>query len=146
MIVLSKKDYEIEETVQINKQEDKETKTLYEFKMQITSEELGKIKDLIFSDENQKAQKQIQRLKYESKYDEVEKIEAEIGSKILIGEEELKQIIFKDHLEKVLELTNDYEFEKLYGEIIAFFINAFVKEKITPLNTTLTDLARITQQ
>lgn len=146
MIVLNKKEYEIEETVQINKQEEKETKTLYDFKMQITSEELGKIKDLIFSDENQKAQKQIQRLKYESKYDEAEKIEAEIGSKILIGEEELKQIIFKDHLEKVLELTNDYEFEKLYGEIIAFFINAFVKEKITPLNTTLTDLAKITQK
>lgn len=146
MIVLSKKDYEIEETIQINKQEDKETKTLYEFKMQITSEELGKIKDLIFSDENQRLQKQIQRLKYKRKYDEVEKIEMEIGNKILNQEEELKLIIFKDHFDKVKELTNDYEFEKLYGEIIAFFINAFVKEKITPLNTTLTDLQKITQQ
>ena len=146
MIVLSKKDYEIEETVQINKQEDKETKTLYEFKMQITSEELGKIKDLIFSDENQKAQKQIQKLKYENKYDEAEKIETEIGNKILTQEEDLKLIIFKDSFDKVKELTNDYEFEKLYSEIIAFFINAFVKEKITPLNTTLTDLQKITQK
>ena len=57
--------------------------------MQITSEELGKIKDLIFSDENQKAQKQVQRLKYERKYDEAEKIEEEIGNKIL-NQEKLK--------------------------------------------------------
>lgn len=142
MIVLNKKDYEIEETIQITKKEE----ILYEFKMQITSEELGKIKDLIFSDENQKAQKQVQRLKYESKYDEAEKIEEEIGNKILNQEKELKDIIFKEHLVKVEEHTNKYEFEKLYSEIVAFFINAFVKEKMEPLNTTITDLAKITQK
>lgn len=146
MIILNKKDYEIEETIQITKQEKKETKVIYEFKMQITSDELGKVKELIFSEENQKAQKQIQRLKYEGKYNEAEEIETEIGSKILNQEQELKDIIFKDHFDKVKELTNDYEFEKLYSEIIAFFINAFVKEKITPLNTTLTDLQKITQK
>ena len=142
MIVLNKKDYEIEETIQITKKDE----ILYEFKMQITSEEMGKIKELIFSDENQKAQKQVSRLKYESKYEEAEKIEEEIGNKILKQEKELKDIVFKEHLIKVEENTNKYEFEKLYSEIIAFFINAFVKEKLEPLNTTITDLAKITQK
>lgn len=142
MIVLTKKDYEIEEQIQINK----ENETLFEFTMKITSEELGKIKDLLFSEENTKSQKQISRLRLESKFEEADKLEEEIGNKLLNKEEELKLIVFKDNLNKVLELTNKYEFEKLYTEIIAFFINAFVKEKIQPLNTTITDLAKITQK
>lgn len=141
MIVLNKKDYEIEETVQINKEDN----VLYEFKMKITSEELGQIKEAIFSDENIKAQKQVSQLRYSGKFKEADKLEEEVGNKLLNKEEELKQIIFKEHLDKVLEHTNKYEFEKLYENIIAFFINAFVKEKTEPLSTTITELAKITQ-
>jgi hypothetical protein len=145
MIVLNKKKYEIEETVQVNKIEDDKTITLYEFKMQITGDDLNKINSSLFNEETIKSQKQIERLKLEKKYDEIDKLEEEIGNKTLQKEEELKKIIFKEHLEKVREFTNEYEFNKLYGEILGFFINAFVKERIQPLNTTITDLQKITQ-
>lgn len=144
MIVLTKKDYEIEEIVQIKKKETNEI--LYEFTMKITSGELGIIKEKMFSEENTKAQKQITRLRQELKFEEADKLEEEIGNKFLNEEEDLKKIIFKEHLDKVLENTNKYEFDLLYNEIIAFFINAFVKEKLEPLNTTITDLAKITQK
>lgn len=142
MIVLNKKDYEIEEVVQITKEND----ILYEFTMKITSEELGKIKEAIFSSDNIKAQKKVQQLKQEGKFTEANKVEEEVGKNLLEREEEIKKIVFKEHLEKVLEHTNKYEFEKLYGNIITFFINAFVKERTEPLSTTLTDLAKIMQK
>lgn len=142
MIVLNKKNYEIEETIQINK----DNETLLEIKMQITSEEMGKIRELLFNEESMKAQKQVERLRLEKKYDEADKLEEEVGNKALNKTDEIKKIIFKDNLDKVIELTNEYEFEKLYSELIGFFINAFVKEKIAPINTTLTDLAKITNK
>lgn len=144
MIVLSKKDYEIIEPIQITKDENNETKVLYEFEMKITSEELGKVQDLIFNDDVKDSQKQIQRLKLEKKYDEIEKLEEEIGKKELENTEELKRLVFKEHLDKVLELTNSYEFNALYEQILCFFINAFVKKKTEPMSTIITDLQKTT--
>lgn len=143
MIVLNKNNYEVEETIQINNKN--ENKMLFEFVMQITPDEMGTIRDLIFSEETIKTQKQIERLRLEKKFDEAEKLEEELGNKAITDTEEVKKIIFKDNLEKVLEYTNKYEFEKLYSKILGFFINAFVKEKIAPINTTLTDLQNLTK-
>lgn len=146
MITITQKEYEIEEPIAVKKVIEGKEETLYEFKMQITSKELSEIKDLIFNDEVKDAQKKIQKLKLEKKYDEIEKAEEEIGNKMLEETQKVKEIIFKGHLTKIKEITDKYYFEKLYEEILGFFINTFVKEKIKPYNTTITDLQKISQK
>lgn len=139
MLVISKKDYEIEEEVGIigNNGED-----LYKFTMKITPDEMARIKELIFNEDVIKTQKQVDKLKNENKYSEVEKLEEELGNKALKDSEELYKIWFKEHLEKFKEISGEYKFEEIAYQLYSFFINAFVKQKITPLNTTITDLAK----
>lgn len=137
MIILEKKEFEIEEPIQIK---DKES-IVYEFTMQITPDEMTQINKLLFID-NINSQKQVSKLKAEGKIEEAEKLEEDIGNKILDNNEELYKIIYKEHLEKVKELTNDYQFETLTFNIMSFFIKAFVKSRTEPLNSTIIDLQK----
>jgi len=143
MIKISKGQYEVEEEVVLINENDEE---LYKFTMQITADEMQKIKDILFSDDVIKTQKQIELLKLEKKYSEIEKLEEEIGDKTLKKDDELYKIWFKEHLKPFKEAAGQYKFEEMTYNILSFFINAFVKQKMAPLNTTITDLQKIIQK
>lgn len=138
MIILEKKEFEVEEQIQIKENES----IIYEFTMQITPDEMTKINKILFTD-NIDSQKQVVKLKAEGKIEEAEKLEEEIGNKILQNNEELYKIIYKEHYNKVKELCNEYQLDKLNYNIVSFFIKAFVKSKTEPLSSTIIDLQRI---
>jgi hypothetical protein len=139
MLVLTKNEYEIEEEIVLK---DKE-KELYRFTMKITPDEMQEIKEMLFSEETQSLQKQIEKLKREGNYKEAEKLENELGTKIVLLNDKLLKIWFKNDLEPFKEIAGTYKFNEMVNEITGFFINAFVKKQIAPLNTTITDLQKI---
>ena len=76
MLVLTSKKYEVEEDIVLEGDNNEE---LLKFKMQITSDEMKTIKDFIYDEYTNDKIKQINKLKREFKFEEVDKIEEEIG-------------------------------------------------------------------
>ena len=63
MLVLTKKEYEIEEPIQLKNEKNE---ILYEFTMRLTSEEVNEMKNLIFNENDIKIEKKLRSLKYGS--------------------------------------------------------------------------------
>ncbi len=138
MLKITKNNYEIEETIQLTKNENNEEKVLYEFKMQLTPEDLLEIKHILFGYAKEN------KIKYQnSSYDEKIKLEEEAEKEIIKNNKRFEEICFKEHKDQFLKLAGEYKFEETVDEIRGFLLNFFMEKQTTPLNTTITNLTKI---
>lgn len=134
MLEIKKSNYEIDEKIRLL---DSNDEIVYEFDMQITGEELLKIKKMLF----EKAEKRYKEYKY-AQLDEKKKIEKEVDDEIKKKSEEFENICFKEHKDKFKELAGDYKYEETVDMMINFFIKFFVEKQMKPINTTLMNLKK----
>jgi hypothetical protein len=142
MLVLTDKKYEIEEDIILEGDNNKE---ISKFKMQITADEMQKIKDFIYDEYSNEKVKMINKLKRELKFEEADKIEEEIGKVKLENKEEFLKICLKENYNILKEKYNNYKMEEYTGVLMGFFMNIFAKQQISPINSLITDLQKITQ-
>lgn len=135
MLEIKKKQYEIEEQVQLKDEQDN---LLYEFTMKITAEELREIKQIIFED----AEK-IKKNYIKSNFEEREKIEKEIEEKIKEKSNRFEDICFKEHKEPFKEKAGQYKYDELVESMMGFFINFFVERQLKPINTSIISLKNL---
>lgn len=132
MLEIKKKKYEVEEKVQLRDEDDS---LLYEFTMQITADELRRIKEIIFEDG--------EKLKKEYKMSDLihrENLEKQIEEKIKEKSDEFENICFKEHKEPFKEKSGQFKYDELVDEMMGFFINFFVEKQLKPLNTSIMNL------
>ena len=135
MLEIKKKQYEIEEQVQLKDEQDN---LLYEFTMKITAEELREIKQIIFED----AEK-IKKNYIKSSFEEREKIEKDIEEKIKEKSNRFEDICFKEHKESFREKAGQYKYDELVESMMGFFINFFVEKQLKPINTSIISLKNL---
>ena len=140
MLTLTKKEYEIEEPVQIK---DNEGNILYEFTMKITAEEKLKIRDLIFDEEDVKIGRKLSKLEKEGKIDEYIALEEKSFEKAKIRQEKFEKICFKEHRELFKEKAGA-KYEEMVEMMFDFFVQAFAEGKTRQINTMTSHLRKIT--
>lgn len=138
MLKITKSTYEIEETIQITENKKGKEEVLLEIPMQITSDELLKLKEILFGYTNQNISKYQNSTEQEKRQLE-DSAEKEINN----HNEEIADICFKDNKEKIKEIAGEYKYEELLGDIKGFLLDFFIKKQIQPMNTTITDLTKI---
>ena len=138
MLKITKNKYEIEENIQITENKEGKETILLEIPMQITSEELLKLKEILFNYTNKNI------LKYQNSTEQGKK-QLEDNAEIEINNhnEEIADICFKDKKEKIKETAGEYKYEELLGDVKGFLLDFFIKKQIQPMHTTITDLTRI---
>lgn len=121
MLVLTSKEFEVEETIRGVKEGTGEI--LYEFKMQITPSEMLEIKDILFKDSI-----------------EAVKNEKEILEKGQELQKRFEEICFKEHGKIFKEKCGEYLYLDLVDKTYDFFMNAIIEkanERATTVNTNL---------
>lgn len=132
MLVIKKKNYEVEEKVQLTNDKDE---VIYEFDMKITADEMLRIKEILFKDaENFKSKY------FKSGLLEREKMEKEVEEKIKAKSDEFEDICFKEHKIPFKEKAGQYKYDETVEEIMGFLMNIFVEKQMKPLNTSLMSL------
>ena len=128
MLKVTRKEYEIEETIQAV---GNDGEVLYEFQMQLTDEETLKFRKLLF-DENYKLSKKMN-----------EENEEEITEKLLKMQEELEDICFKEHKEPFLKALGQYKYDEMVEMLVGFFIELFAEKRTQQINTMTSSLRKI---
>lgn len=136
MLKVTSKKYEIEEKVQFERNIDGESQVLYEFDMQITSDELQELKDIIFGFANDNFYK-YQNATLKEKMEIEEKLENNLKS----NEEKFIDICFKEH-KKCKDIVGEYKFYEMLDVIRGYLTDFFIKKQISPYNTTITNLTK----
>lgn len=137
MLKVTRKEYEIEELVQGF---DKNDELAYEFKMQITSDELTKINEIIINKES--VELATQSAKLEGK--ELEDIEKKMIELALVNQETFENICFKEHKQPFKEAMGDFKYLEMVELLFDLFWNDFVGKKAQRINTMSSDLRKIT--
>ena len=105
MLKITKNKYEIEETIQITENKEGKEEVLLEIPMQITSDELLKLKEILFGYRNKNISK------YQNSTDEEKKqLENNAEKEINNHNEEIADICFKDNKEKIKEIAGEYKY------------------------------------
>ncbi len=136
MLKVTKRQYEIEEQIQGIGNDDE---ILYEFTMQITSEELQRINEIIINEESIKLAKKSARVDGEEK----EEIEAKILEIATANQTEFECICFKDHKEPFIKAVGEYKYLEMVELLFDFFIKAFLEKKTKTVDTMNTYLHKI---
>lgn len=143
MLQIIKKKYEIEEDIQLLGEDEKE---LFGFKMQLTSDELKQLEDVLFNKDTIKIANEIK--KFESKdlteeeQDNILNMAEKMNSK---AELLIEKLCFKENRERFIELGGEAKFYEMKEVISDYLINFFMKKKIARTNTMNSDLAKITK-
>ena len=138
MLKITKNEYEIDEKIQITEKREGKEQILLEVPLQITADELLKLKEILFGYTNKNFSK------YQNSTDEEKKqLENNAEKEINNHNEEIADICFKENKEKIKEIAGEYKYEELLGEIKGFLLDFFIKKQIQPMNTTITDLTKI---
>ena len=138
MLVLTSKKFEVEEPI---KAVDEQGNTLYEMTMQITSEELKEINEIIFNRESIKKANELGKLEVFS--DEYEKLEKEIEELTIKNQERFEDIVFKEHKQPLKDIVGEYKYLEMVEMVFSFFWKAFIDKRSTQINTMSTDLRKI---
>ena len=118
MLVLTRKKYEIEEPIRL---EDENGNVLYELTMQITDDEMLKIKKILFSDAERRKKEYLK-----ASIEQKKKMEENLDTEIKEKSEDFERICFKEHREKLKDLAGEYKYDVLVESEMYFFINFFV--------------------
>ena len=109
MLKVNSSKYEISEKIVFSRTEGTEEQNIYEFVMNLTDEELLKLKEIITKkDEN----------------------------------EEIANICYKEHKEKILEAVGKIRYNEMLEQIKGHIMGFFIKKQMSPYNTTITDLVK----
>ena len=139
MLKVTSKEYEIEEPIQLTKNIDGEEKVIYEFTMKITEPEMKELKDILFNFANKNIGNYIM-----ADNDEKKNLEITAEKEIKANDERLIDICFKNHKEEFRNLAGEYKFGEMIDSIRGFLLDFFMKKQMSPLNTTITRLMKIT--
>ena len=140
MLTLTKKEYELEEKVQVN---DEKGNVIYEFTMQITPEEMKELKDLIFDEDDVKNGRKMSKLETSGNIEELEELEAKVIENAKIRQERLEQICFKEHREEFKQKAGEYKYLEMVELMFDFFVKTFADQKASQINTMSSHLRKI---
>ena len=96
MIKLTRKQYEIEEPIQVA---DENGNLLVDYTIKITPEEKLQIRDIIFDEQDVKDGRLLSKLEREGKIEEYEELENKVLEKAKARQEEFEKIVFKEERE-----------------------------------------------
>lgn len=140
MLTLTKKEYEVEEPVQLK---DEQGNVIYEFTMQITPDEMKELKDLIFDEDDVKNGRKMAKLEKEGNIEGLEEMEAKVIENARNRQERLEEICFKEHREEFKEKAGEYKYLEMVEMIYDFFFEAFVDQRAKQVNTMTSNLKKI---
>ena len=141
MLTLTKKQFELEEKVQVN---DEQGNVIYEFTMQITPEEMKELKELIFDENDVKNGRKMAKLEKSENIDELEELEAKVLDNARNRQERLEQICFKEHREEFKQKSGEYKYLEMVEMMFDFFVKTFADQKASQINTMSSHLKKIT--
>lgn len=140
MLTLTKKQYEVEEPVQLK---DEQGNVIYEFTMKITPDEMQELKELIFSEEDVKNGRKLSKLEKSQNIEEYEELEAKVLENAKKRQDRMEEICFKEHREEFKEKAGEYKYLEMVELIFDFFVETFANQKIKQVNTMSSHLRKI---
>ena len=143
MIKLTRKQYEIEEPIQV---QDENGNLLVDYTVKITPEEKLKIRNIIFDEQDVKDGRTLSKLEQEGKTNEYEELESKVLERAKARQEEFEQIVFKEQREVIKANAGESIYLDLVDMMFNFFANAFVEKRISQMNTLTTNLRKITNK
>lgn len=143
MIKLTRKQYEIEEPIQVT---DENGNLLVEYTVRITPEEKIQIRDIIFDEQDVKDGRKLAKLEKEGKADEYETLESNILERAKARQDKFEQIVFKDEIENIKKNAGESIYLDLVDMMFNFFVNAFVDKRMSQMNTLTTSLRKISNK
>lgn len=141
MLVLTKKQYDIEEPIQIKGEDGN---LIVDYIMRITPDEKLEIQNLIFNEEDVKNGRLMSKLQKEEKLDELEELEAKVLEQSKKREERFEEIVFKGQKDIIKEKVGESVYLDLVNMIFDFFVKAFADKRASQVNTLTTHLRKIT--
>ena len=143
MIKLTRKQYEIEEPIQV---EDESGNLLVDYIVKITPEEKLQIRDIIFDEQDVKDGRKLAKLEKEGKTDEYETLESNILERAKARQEKFEKIVFKEERENIKQKAGESIYLDLVDMMFNFFVNAFVDKRMSQMNTLTTSLRKISNK
>ena len=141
MLVLTKKQYDIEEPIQIKSEDGN---LIVDYVMRITPDEKLEIQNLIFDEEDVKNGRLMSKLQKEEKLDELEELEAKVLEQSKKREERFEEIVFKGQKDIIKEKVGESVYLDLVNMIFDFFVKTFADKRASQVNTLTTHLRKIT--
>ena len=141
MLVLTKKQYDIEEPIQIKGEDGN---LLVDYIMRITPDEKLEIQNLIFDEEDVKNGRLMSKLQKEEKLDELEELEAKVLEQSKKREEKFEELVFKDQKDIIKEKVGESVYLDLVNMIFDFFVKTCADKRASQVNTLTTHLRKIT--
>ena len=143
MIKLTRKQYEIEEPIQV---EDENGNLLVDYTVKITPEEKLQIRDIIFDEQDVKDGRKLAKLEKEGKTNEYELLENNVLERAKARQEEFEKIVFKEERENIKQKAGESIYLDLVDTMFDFFVNAFVDKRVSQMNTLTTGLRKISNK
>ena len=143
MIKLTRKQYEIEEPIQV---EDESGNLLVDYIVKITPEEKLQIRDIIFDEQDVKDGRKLAKLEKEGKTNEYELLENNVLERAKARQEKFEKIVFKEERENIKQKAGESIYLDLVDTMFDFFVNAFVDKRVSQMNTLTTSLRKITNK
>lgn len=143
MIKLTRKQYEIEEPIQV---EDENGNLLVDYTVRITPEEKLQIRDIIFDEQDVKDGRKLAKLEKEGKTDEYELLENDVLERAKARQEKFEKIVFKEERENIKKKAGESIYLDLVDTMFDFFVNAFVDKRVSQMNTLTTNLRKISNK
>ena len=143
MIKLTRKQYEIEEPIQVT---DENGNLLVDYTVKITPEEKLKIRNIIFDEQDVKDGKTLAKLEKEGKSEEYEILENKILERAKARQEKFEKIVFKEERENIKQKAGESIYLDLVDTMFDFFVNAFVDKRVSQMNTLTTSLRKISNK
>ena len=139
MLKLTKKQYEVEEDVLLN---DENGNEIYKFKIQLTVDELAKLKELMFDEKLQEKVRNLSKLEKEEKYDELNVLSEEIKKENDAVLVKFEQMVYKEHLVPFKEKAGQSYYDEMTEQIYSFFFQRFVDKRLKLVNTMTSNLRK----
>ena len=143
MLILTKKQYDIEEPIQIKGEDGS---LLVDYVMKITPEEKLKIRDLIFDEQDVKDGRNLSKLEKEGKINEYAELEAKVFERAKERQDKFEEIIFKDRKSEIKQTAGEAVYLDLVDMLFDFFVKTFADKKASQINTLTTHLRKITNK
>ena len=143
MIKLTRKQYEIEEPIQV---EDENGNLLVDYTVKITPDEKIQIRNIIFDEQDVKDGRLLSKLEKEGKTDEYEELESKVLEKAKARQEKFEKIVFKEERENIKQKAGESIYLDLVDTMFDFFVNAFVDKRVSQMNTLTTSLRKISNK
>ena len=143
MIKLTRKQYEIEEPIQV---EDESGNLLVDYTVKITPEEKLKIRNIIYDEQDVKDGRKLAKLEKEGKTNEYELLENNVLERAKARQEKFEKIVFKEERENIKKKAGELIYLDLVDTMFDFFVNAFVDKRVSQMNTLTTSLRKISNK